>query len=271
MSKKIGFIGCGHMGKAMVGALVNSVDIDKKDIIVSTKTQESINRIKEEFNIRTTLHNREVVMESDIIFLAITPNYYESVIDEIKDYVLQHQIIVLIAAGIELQQVGNWFGKPIKVVKTMPNTPVLVNEGMSAICHNAHVDKEDLQYICNLYSLFGKYEILNEEDFHAFIALCGSSPAYIFILIEAMADAAVKLGLPREKAYRMAEQSILGSAKLALETGKHPAELKDMVCSPGGATIAAVTQLEKMGFRNAVISSMEACADQSKKMQDENK
>ena len=114
--------------------------------------------------------------------------------------------------------------------------------------------------------MFGKYELLEEKDFHAFIALCGSSPAYVFMFIEAMADAGVKLGIPRAKAYKLAEQSILGSAKLALETGKHPGVLKDEVCSPGGTTIEAVNDLEKNGFRSTVISAIEKCADKSKNM-----
>lgn len=270
MKRNIGFIGCGNMGKAMVTALIKSDGIDHNEIIVSTKSKASGDRIAAELRVRTTLDNREVAKSSDVLFLAVTPNYYESVINEIKDIVTEEKIIILIAAGVELKQIENWFGKKVKLVKTMPNTPLLVQAGMSAIAPNKNIDKEELEYVCHLYSLFGEYEILDENDFSAFIALCGSSPAYIFVLIEAMADAAVKLGLPRSKAYKMAEQSILGSAKLALETGSHPAELKDMVCSPGGSTIAAVAELEKQGFRNAIISSMEACANQLEKMQLEN-
>ena len=131
---------------------------------------------------------------------------------------------------------------------------------------NKNITEEELKYVGELYNLFGKYELLEEKDFHAFIALCGSSPAYVFMFIEAMADAGVKLGIPRAKAYKLAEQSILGSAKLALETGKHPGVLKDEVCSPGGTTIEAVNDLEKNGFRSTVISAIEKCADKSKNM-----
>ena len=148
----------------------------------------------------------------------------------------------------------------------MPNTPALVGEGMSAICPNKNITSDELEYVGKLYNSFGKYEILEEKDFRAFIALCGSSPAYVFMFIEAMADAAVKLGIPRTKAYKLAEQSILGSAKLALETGKHPGVLKDEVCSPGGTTIEAVIDLEKNGFRNTIISAVEKCAEKSRNM-----
>lgn len=271
MYKKIGFIGCGNMGKAMVGALVDSSIIDNHDIMVSTRTEKSLNELGGQWNIRTSLDNKEVATFADIIVLAVKPNNHKEVITEIKDIISEEQIVILIAAGITLEQAEDWFGKEVKLVRTMPNTPVLVNAGMSAVCPNSQLSEEEIQYVCSLFHVFGEYELLEEKDFHAFIALCGSSPAYIFILIEAMADAAVKLGLPRSKAYKMAEQSVLGSAKMALETGMHPAELKDMVCSPGGSTIDAVAELERKGFRSAMISAIEVCAEKSKKMQEETK
>ena len=266
MNKKIGFIGCGNMGKSMVLGLLNDEKIIKENMLISTRTEKSGIKITNETGIKYTLNNIDVAKFSDILFLAVKPNMYEAVIKEIRDYIKEDVIIVTIAAGIKLSDVEDWFGKDVKIVKTMPNTPAMVGEGMSAICPNSLIEKNELEYICNLYNNFGKYEILEEKDFHAFTALCGSSPAYVFMFIEAMADAAVKLGIPRAKAYVMAEQSILGSAKLALETGKHPAELKDMVCSPGGTTIEAVIELENQGFRNSIISAMEKCAYKSKNM-----
>lgn len=266
MNKKIGFIGCGNMGKAMLLSLLNDEKITKNDILVSTRTEKSGSKITNETGIKYTLNNCDVARFSDILFLAVKPNMYESVIKEIRNYMKEDTIVVTIAAGIKLSDVESWFVKEAKIIKTMPNTPAMVGEGMSAICPNKLVEEKELEYVCNLYNNFGKYEILEEKDFHAFIALCGSSPAYVFMFIEAMADAAVKLGIPRTKAYTMASQSILGSAKLALETGKHPGELKDMVCSPGGTTIDAVVELENKGFRNSVISAMEKCAEKSKNM-----
>ena len=266
MNKKIGFIGCGNMGKSMVMGLLNSKSIKKEDIIVSTRSKESKEKIKEEIGIECTLDNLEVAKISDILFLAVKPNMYKDVIKEIKDYLKDNVIIVTIAAGIDLSQIEGWIGRELKIVKTMPNTPALVGEAMSAICPNKFVTEEELEYICNLYKSFGNCEILAEKDFHGFVALCGSSPAYVFMFIEAMADAAVKLGIPRTKAYNMAAQSVLGSAKMVLETKKHPGELKDMVCSPGGTTIDAVIELENQGFRNAVIKGMEKCAEKSKNM-----
>ena len=266
MDKKIGFIGCGNMGKAMVGALAASPEIGSEKMIVSAKRDKSLQAIKETWNVETTLLNREVARQSDFIILAVNPNLYKQVIEEIADLISEDKVIITIAAGIALQELEEWFGKKVKIVKTMPNTPVLAKEGMSAICPNPYITEAELSEVLQLFGLFGECELLEEEEFHAFIALCGSSPAYVFVMIEAMADAAVKLGIQREKAYRMAEQSILGSAKLALQTGLHPGELKDMVCSPGGTTIEAVAELEKQGFRKSLIHAMEVCALKSMAM-----
>ena len=267
MSKKIGFIGCGNMGRAMLGALVKSDNIiNNNDIMVSTKSKSSAEKISQDFNVQTTTVNIDIAKNSNILFLAVKPYFFKEVIEEIKDVVSDDTIIISIAAGITIAQIEEWFGKKVKVVRTMPNTPALVGEGMSAICPNKNIESDELEYVGKLYNSFGKYELLEEKDFHAFIALCGSSPAYVFMFIEAMADAGVKLGIPRAKAYKLAEQSILGATKLALETGKHPGVLKDEVCSPGGTTIEAVIELEKNSFRNTVISAVEKCAEKSKNM-----
>ncbi len=258
--KKVGFIGCGNMGKAIVMGLLNSTVVDVNNLMIAEKAEHEKKNIKEELGVEC-VSSEELAKECDVIFLAVKPNVSKIVITEIKDLIKPEAIIVSIAAGITIADMEEWFNKDVKIVRTMPNTPALVAEGMSALCPNKNITEEELNYVCKLFGSFGKYEILQEKDFNAFIALCGSSPAYVFVFIEAMADAACKLGLPRAAAYKMAEQSILGSAKLALETGKHPAELKDMVCSPGGTTIEAVAELEKHGFRNAVIECMVACAE----------
>lgn len=266
MNRKIGIIGCGNMGRAMLNALLKSSDISNDDIIVSTKSETSAEKIRNDFKVKTTLVNSEVAEKSNILFLAVKPHFFKEVIEEIKDKINNDTIIISIAAGITISQIEEWFGKDIKLVRSMPNTPALVGEGMSAICPNKNITSDELNYVGKLYNSFGKYEILEEKDFHAFIALCGSSPAYVFMFIEAMADAGVKLGIPRAKAYKLVEQSVLGSAKLALETGKHPGVLKDEVCSPSGTTIDAVIELERNGLRSTVISAVEKCAEKSKNM-----
>jgi pyrroline-5-carboxylate reductase len=147
----------------------------------------------------------------------------------------------------------------------MPNTPALVGEAMTAISYNSFVREEEINQIRQIFGGFGKTEIIPEHLMDAFTGVCGSSPAYIYMLIEAMADEAVAEGIPREQAYRFAAQAVLGSAKMVLETGKHPGELKDMVCSPGGTTIAAVMELEKRGFRSSIMEAMKVCVEKCKK------
>ncbi|MGL5646814.1 MAG: pyrroline-5-carboxylate reductase [Clostridium sp.] len=264
MSKKIGFIGCGNMGGAMLGGLVKKNFTDSKDIFVSTKRKESRIRLEKEYGV-IGAESIDVAKNADVIILAVKPYMYKEVIEEVKEE-LKGKLIISIAAGVNMADLEEWVGVDEKIVKTMPNTPALVGEGMSAICPNENVKEEDLEFVCEMFGVFGKYEVLAEKDFHAFIGLCGSSPAYVFMIIEAMADGAVNLGIPRDKAYKMAAQSLLGSAKMVLETGKHPGELKDMVCSPGGTTIEAVADLERNGIRNTMISAIKTCAEKSKNM-----
>lgn len=266
MGKKIGFIGCGNMGKSMVSGLINSKFVKTEDIIVSEHSQELVDKLAEELNVKALINNKELAKEVDLIVLAVKPNVYEEVVKEIKSELTADKIIVTIGAGITLEKMTNWLGEGYKIVRTMPNTPALVGEGMAAVCPNKNVTKEELQFVMEIFNSFGKCVELEEKYFHGFVSLCGSSPAYVFMFIEAMADAAVQLGIPRAKAYTMASQSVLGSAKMVLETGKHPGELKDMVCSPAGTTIDAVVELEKTGFRYSVMSAMKKCAEKSEEM-----
>jgi pyrroline-5-carboxylate reductase len=266
MDKKIGFIGCGNMGQAMMGGIINSKLVTPENLIVSDKNEKSLNYVSEKYGIGTTTDNKEISAAVDILVLAVKPNIYAPVINEIKDIVKQDTIIVSIAAGKTISDIENSFGRKIKLVRVMPNTPALVGEGMAALCPNENVNDDEIKYIIDIFESFGKVEILSEKLIDAVIAVSGSSPAYVFMFIEAMADAAVLQGMPRDKAYRMAAQAVLGSAKMVLETGKHPGELKDMVCSPGGTTIEAVDVLEEKGFRSAVMSAMKSCAEKSRLM-----
>lgn len=250
----------------MVGGLLKSGFIKPEQIIVSNKTEIPLKRLSDEFNVITTLNNKDVVKKSDIIFLAVKPNIYKSIIEEIKSELTNDKLIITIAAGITIENMEQWLGDDLKIIRTMPNTPALVGEAMTAICPNKNVSEDELKYCIKIFKSFGECEVLEEKYFDGFIAVAGSSPAYVFMFIESIADGAVKLGIPREKAYKMAAQSVLGSAKMILETGKHPGELKDMVCSPAGTTIEAVIELEKLGFRNSVIQAMDKCAEKSKNM-----
>jgi pyrroline-5-carboxylate reductase len=266
MNKRVGFIGCGNMGSAMLGGLIKSKFLKAENIIVSTKTEESAKKLKEQFGITTTLNSKLVAKEADVIILAIKPFMYQEMINKIKAELSKDKLIITIAAGISINNMEEWAGENAKIIRTMPNTPALVGQAMSAVCPNKNISEEELNYCIKIFQGFGECVQLEEKDFHAFTALCGSSPAYVFMFIEAMADGAVKLGIPRAKAYRMAAQSVFGSSKMVLETGKHPGELKDAVCSPAGTTIDAVVELEKLGFRNSIIQAIDKCAEKSRNM-----
>ncbi|AJD30558.1 MULTISPECIES: pyrroline-5-carboxylate reductase [Clostridium] len=266
MNKVIGFIGAGNMGQAMVGGIVNSKLVVPENIILSDLNEKALEAAKEKFGVGVTTDSNELAKEVDILVLSVKPNLYPMVIKGIKDSVKKDVIVVTIAAGKALEDTENMFGKRIKIVRVMPNTPALVGEGMAAICPNDLVSKEETEEVISIFESFGKAEIVGEKLMDAVTAVSGSSPAYVYMFIEAMADAAVLEGMPRDKAYKFAAQAVLGSAKMVLETGMHPGALKDMVCSPGGTTIEAVATLEKQGFRNAIIEAMRDCAIKSKEM-----
>ena len=261
---KLGFIGCGNMAGAMLGGILKKHLIGKEEIIASTAREESLKRAGETYGICTTPDNREVAEKSEIIILAVKPQYYERVIEEIRDCVTDTQILVSIAPGKSLNWLEGCFGKPVKLVRCMPNTPALVGEGITGVCRNGLVTDAELEKVCAILESCGEAEVLSENLMDVVVSVSGSSPAYVFLFIEAMADAAVADGMPRAQAYKFASQAILGSAKMVLETGKHPGELKDMVCSPAGTTIEAVRVLEEKGFRSAVIEAMKACVRKAK-------
>lgn len=267
MKKKIGFIGCGNMATAMISGIINSNVVSSEELMVSNPTDEKLKKIKQKCNVNISNINRDVASFSDILFLSVKPNKYEEVINEIKNSVKENCIIVAIAAGITIKFIESKFDKKdLKVVRTMPNTPALVGEGMTAISFNSKVTNEEKEDILSIFKSFGKYEVIDEKLMDVIPAISGSSPAYVYMFIEALADGAVLGGIPRDKAYKMAAQAVLGSAKMVLETGEHPGVLKDNVCSPGGTTIEAVYTLEKNNFRGTIIEAMESCTKKTKQM-----
>lgn len=266
MDKRIGFIGCGNMGGAMVQGILDSGKCEKTGIMISEKSQEVLEKKQLAFGTKATTDNKEAAAFADVLFLAVKPQFYESVISEIKDSVREDQIIVTIAPGKTLAWLEERFGRKVKLIRTMPNTPAMVKEGMMGMCINENVTEEELAFVRDICEGFTRTEVIAESLMDVVTAVSGSSPAYVFMFIEAMADAAVAGGMPRAQAYKFAAQAVLGSAKMVLETGKHPGELKDMVCSPAGTTIQAVRVLEEKGMRSAVFEAMMKCLDISRNM-----
>ena len=265
-SMKLGFIGTGNMAGAIMGGIIKNEIFRPEEMIGADISPAGRECVKETYGIQVTADNREAAEKSEVLILSVKPQYYAEAIAEIRDCVSDDQLIITIAPGKTLAWLEEQFGKAVKIVRTMPNTPALVGEGMTAACVNPYVTEEEKAYALKILGSFGKVEIVPEHLIDAVVAVSGSSPAYVFMFIEAMADAAVAEGMPRAQAYQFAAQAMYGSAKMVMETGKHPGELKDMVCSPAGTTIEAVRVLEERGFRSAVIEAMKACADVSRNM-----
>jgi pyrroline-5-carboxylate reductase len=264
---KIGFIGLGNMATAMIGGMLEKKALGNDEIIGSAKTEATVEKVKNKFNITAVLDNKNVAKTADILFLAVKPVFMDEVIGEIRDFVRPGTLVVSIAAGRTLDYLKGAFGRAdIKIIRCMPNTPALVLEGCTGVCAGEEVTSEELDRVLGLLSTFGTASVVPERLMDVVVGVSGSAPAYVFMFIEAMADEAVAEGMPRKQAYEFAAQAVLGSAKLVLETGTHPGELKDMVCSPGGTTVQAVKVLEEKGFRAAVMDAVEACIRKSREL-----
>lgn len=263
---KIGFIGLGNMASAIIGGILAKGMAKAEDIIGFDKFEGARENAKAKFSINIAEDNSQVAQMSDVLFLAVKPQFFPDVLDELKGQISKETLIVSIAAGKTIEFLEKGISSKHKIIRCMPNTPALVGEGCTGVCCNEQVTDDEFERVLTLLNSFGKAYKITENMMDAVVAVSGSSPAYVFMFIEAMADGAVKAGMPRSQAYEFAAQAVLGSAKMVLETGKHPAELKDMVCSPAGTTIEAVKVLEEKGFRGAVMQAMEACVERNKQL-----
>lgn len=266
MNKKIGFIGAGNMGYAMINSVSKSNIVSNKDIFVYDIDTKKLSDLKEQTGITISKSEVEVVRNADIVILAVKPNMVKSVLLQCKELFDDNKILVSVAVGVPLKFYKGVIGDDKKIIRTMPNTPAFVGEGMTIMSHENNLSEEELGDVKRVFECFGKVEILDEKLMNEVTAVTGSSPAYVFMFIEAMADAAVLSGIPRNLAYKLAAQSVLGSAKMVLETGKHPGELKDQVCSPAGTTIEAVAALEKNSFRYSIIEAMNECTKKAREI-----
>ncbi len=266
MDKKLGFIGCGNMSSAMIKGLILSKIVSPDCIKASDISIRKLDRMKDDLHILTTNNNKEVAEFADILVLAVKPKIYGQIISEIKDTVKDDVIVVTIAAGITMQTVKKQFGKNIKVVRAMPNIPAIIGKGMSSLSFNEHVLEEELNCVYKMFNGFGEVEIIDEKLMNVVTAVGSSSPALVYMFIQSLADGGVLNGLSRDVSYKMAAQAVLGAAKMVLETGEHPGELKDEVCSPGGTAIEAVYCLEREGFRRSIIEAINRCTKKSEKL-----
>ncbi|PHV71734.1 pyrroline-5-carboxylate reductase [Sporanaerobium hydrogeniformans] len=260
----LGFIGIGNMGGAMASAIASS---GEKRLFVYDTYEKAYDKFSGMTNVKKAQTIKELVEQVDYIILSVKPQYYGSVCEQVKKVLRPEQIIITVSPSHSIEQMKMLLGEGVKIVRTMPNTPALINEGITAYCYQqGEISEEQKGQLLKWLGAFGVAVEVEEKLMSAVVATTGSSPAYGYLFIEAMADAAVSLGIPRAMAYNLSAMAIKGACEMVLQTGKHPGELKDAVTSPGGTTIRAVTKLEECGFRNSVIQAMFACYDKAEEM-----
>lgn len=264
MAIKIGFIGTGNMGGAILKGLLKHDDLYK--LYAYEINAELADELGRQYPVSFLKSISELAEVCQVIIAAVKPVHMDDVMEQCKSYINSTKLFITIAAGLPIKYYKNHLGNDMKIVRTMPNTPALVGEGMTIVSFGENIDKSEIDLVNDIFSCVGKVEQIPETMMNEVIALTGSSPAYVFMMIEAMADAAVRAGIPRKTSYMLAAQAVMGSAKMVLELGKHPAELKDIVCSPSGTTIEAVAVLEQKGFRNAIIEAMDECTKRAKEI-----
>lgn len=262
--KTIGFIGVGNMGGAMAKACSK---VEGGQVWVFDVNSNLYKQFDQDEAIQCATDIEMIMAHCDYIVMSVKPQYYAEVAEKIKVSIKENQVVVTVAPSFSLDQMKNLLGEKVKIIRTMPNTPALISEGITAYCYNINEIKQELVTGFEKYfGSFGELIKVDEKLMPAVVATTGSSPAYVYLFIEAMADAAVSFGMPRAMAYQMSATALKGAAAMVLETGKHPGELKDAVTSPGGTTIKAILAMEENGFRNSIIKGMEACHSQVKDM-----
>jgi len=264
--KQLAFIGGGNMAEALLRGILAANRMQAAEILATDVRDERLAYLQATYGIGVSSDNAAAARQADTVLLAVKPQVMDRVLADLKGAVAESQLLVSIVAGIATATIAAHFPHPVRVVRVMPNTPAIVLEGMSALTGGRYATPQDLETARRLFEAVGKVVVVDESLMDAVTGLSGSGPAYVFLIIEALADAGVKVGLPRDVSLALAAQTVRGSARLVLETGKHPGELKDMVTSPGGTTIAGLHALEQGAVRAALIAAVEAATRRSQEL-----
>ena len=264
--KKIGIIGTGNMGEALIDGLLHSRSSVPENIICSDVKKEKLKTVREKYGITSKTNNPDVVKASDIIIYAIKPQIMTKILKETADFLDLSKIIISIAAGVPLSAIESCLNKELRLVRVMPNIAAFVREGASAIAPGGHTSEGDLKIAKAIFDSVGKSVIIEESLMDAITGLSGSGPAYIFLIVDALADAGVKMGIARDDALFLSSQTVLGAAKLLMDTKEHPGKLKDKVTSPGGTAIVGLHTLEEGGLRTTLINAVEAATNRAKEL-----
>lgn len=259
---QLGFIGCGNMGRAMMAGALNKDWTGADKVVVHTHRKETMDALAAQYGVAVAESNRDLAANADMIVLAVKPNIYADVLADIRDVLSEGQIVLAIAPAYSIASIAALVqNEGVRVARAMPNTPAQIGEGMAGLCFSDNMTADERALVQSFFESFGKVAVVREDAMHAVGSVSGSSPAFVYMVIEGMAEGAIKLGIPSKDAYTFAAQSVLGAAAMVLETGDHPAVLRDAVCSAGGTTIAGVAALEASGFKGAIMAAMDRSSE----------
>jgi pyrroline-5-carboxylate reductase len=264
--KGVGFIGGGQMAEALIKGLISSGFVSKEKIVASDPSEGRRDHLAKAYGIRVTGENKEVVLGSDVLVLAVKPQIISRVLEDISEYVMVDHLVLSIAAGIPIRSLQDGLPHDSRVIRIMPNTPALVGYGAAALSAGSFAREEDILLAKEIMSAVGIAVVLSEHLMDAVTGLSGSGPAYVFAFIEGLIDAGVREGLPRPVATELVLQTVIGSAVMCRETGRHPSDLAAMVTSPGGTTIEGLYMLEKGAFRGILMDTVRAAARRSREL-----
>jgi pyrroline-5-carboxylate reductase len=266
LGKTIAFLGSGNMAEALVKGLLRAHVADPAEIICTDRRAERGPELTHRYGVRFQKDNLAAAAEASIVVLSVKPQAMNKLLEEIKPALDQSKLVISIAAGVPIEAIERKVGHGVRIIRTMPNTPALVGAGATALAPGEHATEDDLTQARALFEAVGMAVVVEEPLLDAVTGLSGSGPAYIFLIIEALADGGVKAGLARDQAQELAAQTVLGSAKLLIETGEHPGRLKDQVTSPGGTAIAGLHTLEAGGLRTTLMDAVEAATNRSREL-----
>jgi len=265
--KKICILGTGNMGEALVSGLIGSASSKPENIICTDVREATLKTVQKEYGVRTTSSNPEAVADSDIVIYAVKPQIMAAVLNETADKLDMSKLIISIAAGVPMEAIESCLDKKLRLIRVMPNIAAAVKEAATAVAAGKHATQEDIKLAMTVFNSIGKTVFIPENYLmDAITGLSGSGPAYIFLIVEAIADAGVKVGLSRQEALFLAAQTVLGAAKMLIETEEHPGQLRDRVTSPGGTAIAGLATLEQGGLRTTLINAVDVATNRSKEL-----
>jgi len=264
--RSVGFVGAGNMGEALIKGLLAANLVPAEAIHATDVRLERLKELNRQYGIQVSSDNAELIRRADIVILAVKPQIMEAVLTEIAPAVTRRKLLISIAAGVSTAKIRALLHKDARLIRVMPNTPALVREGVTAVAKAEGLEADDLETAGEIFSAVGRVVVLGEELMDAVTGLSGSGPAYIAVVIEALADGGVRMGLDRITAMTLATQTVLGAATLLRETGLHPGAVKDMVCSPGGTSIAGIAALEEGGIRTTLIKAVERATQRSREL-----